>query len=71
MRQHGSFCEVWEGWREVGVWRVAICHGKGVERVEGHWVMGLLEGQTLRRRRWGEGAGSWVVALREDGRCCM
>lgn len=59
MTQHGSFCEVWEGWREVGVWKVAICHGKGVK---GHWVVG---GQTLRRRRrWGEGTGSWVVALR-------
>jgi len=52
MRQHGSFREVWKGWREIGVWRVAVGHGKGVEGVER--LVGLLRGHTP-RRKFGEG----------------
>ena len=69
MRQHGSFHEVWEGRREIGVWRMTVGHGKGVEGVEG--FMGVLRGHTPRKRRCGEGGRRWVVELMWDGGCCM
>ena len=77
MRQHGSFHEVWEGRREIGIWRMAVGHGKGVEGVEG--LMGVLRGHTprshtprRRKRRCGEGDRRWgVVELMWDGGCCM